>query len=145
MGTQRKAGIVKALAIAVAFGCIGALGAVPENEAITSVETAPPVVVTTSPAAGAADVDPETTEIRATFSKDMQDGNWSFVRIDKETYPATTGDPRFDDDHRTVVLPVKLEPGKTYVIWLNKPPYTSFMDTEGRRAVPYLLVFQTRE
>jgi hypothetical protein len=41
-------------------------------------------------------------------------------------------------------LPVKLEPGKPYVIWLNHPPYEAFMDLQHHRAVPYLLVFETK-
>ena len=42
-----------------------------------SLETAPPVVVKTIPAAGATDVEPGLTEIRVTYSKAMQDGSWS--------------------------------------------------------------------
>ncbi|HEY2784094.1 MAG TPA: Ig-like domain-containing protein [Fimbriiglobus sp.] len=38
----------------------------------------PPVVVKTVPVAGADDVDPKRTEVRVTFSKDMQDKSWSW-------------------------------------------------------------------
>jgi RNA polymerase sigma-70 factor (ECF subfamily) len=41
-------------------------------------------------------------------------------------------------------LPVKLEPGKTYVIWLNSQKFGNFKDTDGKSAVPYLLVFETK-
>ena len=46
-------------------------------------------------------------------------------------------------DKRTCVVKVKLEPGKTYAIWLNSEKFHNFKDADGRPAVPYLLVFQT--
>ena len=48
-------------------------------------------------------------------------------------------------DKRTCVLPVKLEGGKTYVIWLNSERFNNFKDPQRRPAIPYLLVFETRE
>ena len=112
---------------------------------ITGVETAPPVVVSTEPRAGANDVDPGLTEIKVTFSKDMQNGNWAFAQMSKEMFPETTGKPRYLEDKRTCVLPVKLQPGKTYLIALNKPPFDSFSDPDGRKAMQYLLVFETKK
>jgi hypothetical protein len=110
-----------------------------------SVESMPPVVVQTEPVSGSTDVDAAAVkEIRVTFSKPMQDGNWSFSQISRETFPKTTGKPRYLEDERTCVLPVELEPGKTYVIWLNRPPYESFMDQDSRKALIYLLVFETK-
>ena len=41
-------------------------------------------------------------------------------------------------------MPVRLEPGKGYVIWVNSPKYNNFKDTSHQSAVPYLLVFETR-
>ena len=46
-------------------------------------------------------------------------------------------------DGRTCVLPVKREPGKTYVVWLNSPKFHNFKDSKGQSSLPYLLVFQT--
>jgi hypothetical protein len=43
-----------------------------------SLESAPPVVIKTVPVAGATDVDPALAEIRVTYSKAMQDGDWSW-------------------------------------------------------------------
>jgi hypothetical protein len=111
-----------------------------------SVATMPPVVVKTVPEAGSMTVDPATTEIRATFSKDMRDGSWSFVQASpEENYPATTDRPHYLDDHRTIVLPVKLEPGRTYLVWLNDSKFNNFRDSDGHRSVPYLLVFKTAD
>jgi hypothetical protein len=42
------------------------------------------------------------------------------------------------------ILPVKLEPGKTYVFWLNPPKFQGFKDTEGNAAIFYPLVFETK-
>ena len=108
--------------------------------------TLPPVVVTTVPKSGDTEVDPATTEIRASFSKDMMtDRMWSWVQVSDETFPQTTGDVHYLPDKRTCVLPVRLEPAKTYVIWINSEKFDSFRDTEGIPAVPYLLTFQTRK
>lgn len=104
-----------------------------------------PVIVKTVPISGAIDVDANLTELRATFSKDMIVENYSWVQVDADKFPETTGKPYFEDDQRTCVLPVKLQPGKTYVIWLNQGRFNSFMDTNTNRAVPYLLVFHTKE
>jgi RNA polymerase sigma-70 factor (ECF subfamily) len=113
-------------------------------EGIT-LESAPPVVVKTTPAAGTSDVDPATTEIQVTFSKEMQDGSWSWCIAGDDSFPETTGKPKYRDDRRTCVLPVKLRPGKTYAIWLNTEKFQNFKDAQGRAAVPYLLVFKTKE
>ena len=109
-----------------------------------SVATMPPVVVSTVPESGSKDVPASTTEIRVTFSKDMADGSWSWSQVSDATFPKINGKPRYLADKRTCVLPVKLEPGRTYVSWLNSQKFTDFKDTDGRSAVPYLLIFQTR-
>jgi hypothetical protein len=41
-------------------------------------------------------------------------------------------------------MPVKLEPGKTYVIGVNSERFRNFKDTKGHPALPYLFVFRTR-
>jgi hypothetical protein len=110
-----------------------------------SLESVPPVVVKTLPEAGAPSVDPKITEIKVTFSKDMKDGVWSWAKISNESFPMLAGDPKYLADKRTCVLPVKLEPEKTYAIWVNSEKFANFKDTGGRSAVPYLLVFKTRK
>ncbi|HUO10663.1 MAG TPA: Ig-like domain-containing protein [Phycisphaerae bacterium] len=138
---------MKVAMVAMGVVLVGAasLALAADQEKVISVETMPPVVVKTVPEAGSLEVDPSTTEIRATFSKDMMDGDWSFVQsTPKENYPETTGKPHYLEDHRTIVLPVKLAANRTYVVWLNSGKFSSFMDTGTRRAVPYLLVFKTK-
>lgn len=110
-----------------------------------TLETASPVVVRTVPEAGASDVDPKQTEIKVTFSKEMMAGSWSWVMLSKESFPELDGQPKYLADKRTCVLTVKLEPGKTYALWLNSDKFTNFKDADGRSAVPYLLVFRTKK
>jgi len=110
-----------------------------------TVANMPPSVVSTSPAAGQMNVDPSTSEIRVTFSKNMMTNRmWAVCQVSKETYPQRSGDIHYLEDNRTCVVPVKLEPGKTYILWFNQGKFNSFRDTENHPAVPYLLVFQTR-
>ena len=132
-------------ALVVAMALIGALAAAQEITEI-SVKTMPPVVIKTLPTAGDTEVDPSIEEIRVTFSKDMMtEKMWSWVQISKETFPEVTGEARYLKDKRTCVAPVKLEPGKTYVIWFNRGEYNSFRDEDNNPAIPYLLVFQTKK
>ena len=102
-----------------------------------------PVVVSTEPARGDANVDPSLTEIRVTFNKEMLDENWSWCETD-EPYPETTGPPYYLEDQKTCVLPVKLEPQTEYVLWINSETHRNFKDRHGQRAVPYALYFTTR-
>ena len=108
-----------------------------------TVETAQPVIVKTLPQAGAADIDAKTTEIQVTFSKDMMDKSWSWSQLSDESFPKIIGQPKYLKDKRTCLVTVKLEPAKTYAIWLNSEKFGGFKDADGRSGVPYLLVFKT--
>src|SRR4051812_46557008 len=101
--------MMRAIFRAIAIGCI-LLGGTARAQEIT-LESAPPVVVRTVPEAGAGNVDPGTKEIRVTFSRPMQDGSWSWSTASKETFPQTTGKPRYLEERRTGVLPVKMGRG----------------------------------
>jgi RNA polymerase sigma-70 factor (ECF subfamily) len=134
---KRLAVVLMALA-----GCI--LGAAVRADDVM-LELVPPVVVKTVPAAGADEVDPKVTEIKVTFSKEMQDRSWSWSTLSKESFPKVDGKSKYLADKRTCVLPVKLEPGTTYAIWVNSGKFRNFKDTVGRPAVPYLLAFKTKK
>ncbi len=103
------------------------------------------MVVKTVPVAGTAQVNPNLNEIKVTYSKNMQGGSWSWSTASRDSFPRMNGKPKYLKDKRTCVLPVNLEPGRTYAIWLNSAKFRNFKDTGGRPAVPYLLVFETRE
>lgn len=124
----------------VAAGYLSATTALADE---VELESVPPVVVKTVPEAGSEEVDPGLTEIKVTFSKDMQPGSFSWSTLSKESFPTVDGQSAYEDA-RTCVLPVKLEPGKTYAIWVNSDKFKNFKDADGRAAVPYLLVFRTK-
>jgi hypothetical protein len=120
-----------------------AMLAAPALAGAPSVKSMPPVVVKTAPVSGATAVDAKLKEIKVTFSKDMKTRKmWSFVQVSKETFPQV-GTPKYKDK-RTIVLPVTLQPKKTYIIWINSGKNNSFRDTSNNPAVPYLLVFETK-
>lgn len=121
-----------------------ALASQVRGEEIT-LDSARPVVIKSVPEAAADNVDPATTQISVTFSKPMQAGTWSWCVLSKESYPGTSEAPKYLEDKRTCVLPVKLQPQKTYAVWINSEKFFEFKDTKGQPAVPYLLVFRTRE
>ena len=80
-----------------------------------------------------------------TFSKDMMTDNmWSVVKISDDTFPKLSDEVRYEDA-RTFVIPVALEPGSTYALWVNYKQNHAFRDVNGSAAIPYFLVFQTRE
>ena len=111
----------------------------------TSVADLPPIAVKTVPQSGDLAVDPTLKEITVTFSKDMMTHEmWSWAQIDAASFPKLAGKPRFLSDKRTCVLPVHLEPGKSYAIWVNSGRFNSFRDLGNRPAVPYLIAFQTK-
>ena len=119
------------------------VAAAQEKTEIT-VQMMPPSVVKTVPQAGDTEVDPSLKEITVTFSKDMlTDRMWAVCQISKATFPKTRKDIHYLKDERTCVVPVTLEPEKTYVLWFNRGKFNSFRDTKNNPAVPYLLVFRT--
>ena len=75
----------------------------------------------------------------------MADGSWSWSSAWENSTPEFIGRPHYESDLRTCVGKVKLEPGRTYAFWLNSDNFRNFKDREGRPAVPYLLIFQTKQ
>ena len=127
-----------------AAALIAALGTSAARGDDLAIASAPPVVVKTVPESGTAEVDPKLTEIKVTFSKEMTDGSWSWASFSPGNAPKVVGKPKYADDKRTCILPVKLEPGRCYAIWLNTARIKNLKDSEGRAAVPYLLYFETK-
>ena len=126
------------VALLVAAAPVGA-----DEPGTKKVSDAPPVVVKTVPAAGSEGVDPATTMVRVTFSKEMLDKSWSWA-TDAGRGAELPGDAvKYDKDKKTCVMTVKLKPDTTYATWLNVGDFQNFKDTDGKSAVPYLLVFRT--
>jgi hypothetical protein len=109
------------------------------------VDSLPPVVVKAVPEAGSMEVSPGAVEIRVTFSKPMTDQSWSWSSAWKDSTPEASGKPGYEADGKTCVLKVKLEPNKTYGYWINSEKFHGFKDRQGHAAVPYLLVFKTKD
>jgi len=115
-----------------------------QTGAAPDIDTIAPVVVKTVPEAGSKDVAPGETEIKVVFSKEMMDQSWSPADAWSHSTPQIIGKPKYDADHKTWTMKVKLEPGKTYGYWLNSQKFENFKDMQGHSAVPYLLTFKTK-
>ena len=75
----------------------------------------------------------------------MTDHMWAICQISADTFPESAGPIHYLDDRRTCVMPVKLQPGKTYVLWFNRAQFDSFRDTNHNPSLPYMLIFKTRK
>ena len=103
---------------------------------------AAPVVVKTAPAPLADSVPATLDKITVTFDQPMKDGSWSWTG-GGETFPQITGQISYDAAKTTCTLPVKLEPGKLYVIGINGGRFRNFQTAAGVPAKTHLLVFST--
>jgi len=107
-------------------------------------DSVPPVVTKAVPEAGSKELSPGVIEIRMSFSKPMKEQSWSWVAAWQDSVPEILGQPRYEADHKTCVLKVKLVSARTYGIWINRDSFHGFEDEQGHAAVPYLLVFRTK-
>lgn len=101
----------------------------------------PPKVVSTIPAAGASNVDPNLKELRVTFDKEMDTRLYSWTGGGPD-FPKVTARARWVDNH-TCALPVALEPGKPYRVGINAPSFRNFRSAVGIPAIITELRFQT--
>jgi len=101
-----------------------------------------PTVVTLEPANEATGVDSETvTELRVTFDIDMDTSGYPWTG-GGEMFPKA-GTPKWIDK-RTCVLPVELEPGKSYLLGINAPSFQNFKSEAGVPVVPLTYKFSTQ-
>lgn len=102
-----------------------------------------PAVVRFEPPNGATDVDPATPALVATFDRPMGEG-WSWVMDTSGVFPETTGPASLASDGLRAVLPVRLQPGRSYVVWLNSEEHRGFHDRAGAELAPVRWTFTTR-
>lgn len=108
-------------------------------------DSEPPRVIQTAPLNGSQDVDPSLRELSVTFNEEMMDGNWSWVYEDKALFPRIVGQAYYTDHGTVNRLPVKLEPNKEYVIWINSSKFRNYKDKSGNSAIPFRFTFKTRD
>jgi hypothetical protein len=95
---------------------------------------AEPKVVAMSPANGASDVDPATSQIVIAFDRPMRAGGYSVMYLGPDGpahFPEIAGRPSFDETGKVLTLPVKLKPGWTYRFSLNDDGGGAFKSREG--------------
>lgn len=103
-----------------------------------------PKVVDLIPKNGATDVDPGLSEIRVTFNVAMGGGrSWTGGG---PTFPTIPEGKKiyWTEDHKTCVMPVRLEPGKSYRIGLNSRSHINFQTANGVPLDPILYTFSTK-
>ena len=103
-----------------------------------------PKVIKTYPKNGAQNVDPAIKEIWIKFDKEMSDKSYSWCYEKKEDFPELNGQPTYTENNTKNSLPVKLEPNKEYVIWINTANIKDFKDKAGNSAIPYKFTFKTK-
>lgn len=101
-----------------------------------------PRVVSTDPPSGATGVDPSRTTLSVTFDRPMDPEGWAWVVEDPATAPEI-GEARFDPSLRTNTVPVELEPGRDYVVWINSERFPYFKGADGTPALPFRWTFTT--
>ncbi len=105
-----------------------------------------PIVIESVPVDGEVGVDADLEQITATFSEAMRTEGWSWVSEAGRSKPSITGVP-FYLDATTTVLPVRLQPQTTYVIWVNSPDdgeLRKFESSDGVTARAHRIRFSTR-
>ena len=124
----------------IAAACAG------EDDTLEGFAPDAPVVIETVPRDGEVDVDADLEQIMATFSEAMDVDGWSWVTERDRATPSITGLPYYLDE-TTTVLPVRLEPGTTYGIWVNSPDdaeLRKFTNSAGVSARAHRIRFTTR-
>jgi RNA polymerase sigma-70 factor (ECF subfamily) len=101
-----------------------------------------PRVVTLSPPAGATVDAAAVGELRVVFDRPMGEG-WSWVMENGASFPPVAGEAYQTPDALSAVLPVRLEPGKSYVVWLNGEHYSGFHARGGLPLPPVRWTFST--
>jgi beta-lactamase regulating signal transducer with metallopeptidase domain len=103
-----------------------------------------PVIESTSPAIGATDVDPRTTEISVTFDREMDVSGYSWTGSGPAYPPSPEGAMAVWKDKRTCVLPVQLKRGTYYLVGINSTSFQNFRSAMGVPAETSAIYFVTK-
>ncbi len=104
---------------------------------------AAPKVVRLVPENGAKDVDPALRAIVVTFDRPMLDKAWAVVGGGPR-FPKLAGPPSYDATRKVLTIPVELQPGTAYELWLNRGQYDSFQSEGGVKLASVHVTFETR-
>jgi hypothetical protein len=105
-----------------------------------------PQVVATIPRNGDLEVNPTIRAVRFTFSEPMDVATFYWpLPVGQTDFPRLTGDPYWENNNQTVVLPVSLNINSTYRIPLNQGNQIIFRSAKGVPAYPGVLSFRTAE
>ena len=102
-----------------------------------------PVIVSTVPEIGAADVDPQLKEIMVTFDRDMNVGGYSWTGAGPYLPKSPEGTNPVWVDARTCVYPVELKKGSFYRIGINSSDFQNFRSALGVPAPTTAIYFAT--
>jgi beta-lactamase regulating signal transducer with metallopeptidase domain len=104
-----------------------------------------PVIVESSPAIGATEVDPSIEEISVTFDRDMDIGGYSWTGAGPSHPESPAGSTPVWIDKRTCVLPVKLKKGSFYRVGINSTSFQNFRSAMGVAAETTAIYFATKD
>ncbi len=103
-----------------------------------------PRIVAMAPANESTNVDPDLAEIRITFDRPMKDGPWALLG-EGPHLPEVIGAPKYDAEHRTLVVPIRLRPLWTYEFSLNSEQSRDIRCEKGVPLPPVRVRFATGE
>ena len=112
------------------------------NEAERPMVVARPMVVSMTPANGAADIDPDLATIRVVFDRPMKDQSWSMVGGGPH-FPEFVGKPSYDEAKTAWTVSVKLKPDWSYRFMLNSDRFHGFRSRQGVPLEPVTVEFKT--
>ena len=82
--------------------------------------------------------------IMVQFDQQMVDKSWAWCFITKSMFPKSIGKPWYDKTQKICHYKCDLKPGKVYWISINSKRCNSFISQNGRRVMPYVIVFATK-
>ena len=101
-------------------------------------------VVSTYPANGS-QIQPGPYKLTVRFDRPMAPDSFSFVQVDRATYPECSGKPAQSADGKSYSLNCIARAGKRHELWFNRKPYMNFRSkADAQPATPYCLRFSVK-
>ena len=101
-------------------------------------------VVSTYPVNGS-QIRPGPYKLIVRFDRPMAPDSFSFVQVDRATYPECSGKPVQSADGKSYTLNCVARAGKRHEVWFNRKPYMNFRSkVDALPATPYRLRFSVK-